>query len=228
MKTNLSLLALFLCCLSFSQTQTEVETEKNNDESFSLDYYFGVGVLYTDALEINPFLSESNIPTVRRFPFELSVGMSGSFGKNVIDFEFGFYNQERDDNGFGHKMISTQLTLRYLRSLVKFKNNSQFFLGSGLMLGSHELEFFDESESIDLNDAGNFGDVAILDNTQFYISPSLGYSMYSSEDNEEFLRIQLSYELNLTGNEWESDYARVNNSIDETGNRWRLQLIFPF
>jgi len=222
--------ALLVFSLSFSQNQEESDTviTGNNKSSFSLDYYFGVGMLYTDALDINPFLSESNVPTVRRFPFELSVGMSGSFGKNKIDFEFGFYNQERDDNGFGHKMNSTQLTLRYLRRVVKFENNNQFFIGSGLMLGSKDLEFFDRNESIDLSDPGSFGDVAKLDNSQFYISPTIGYSILSSDDNEEYLRLQLSYELNLTNNDWESDYARVNNSIDETGNRWRLQLIFPF
>jgi hypothetical protein len=231
-KSYFTIIALFVFSISFCQNQKESQSvtaiTENDESSFSLDYYFGVGMLYTDALDINPFLSESNVPTVRRFPFELSVGMTGSFGKNTIDFEFGFYNQERDDNGFGHKMNSTQLTLRYLRRVVKFENNNQLFIGSGLMLGTKDLEFFDESDSVDLNDPGSFGDVAKLDNSQFYISPSLGYSIISSEDNEEYSRLQLSYELNLTNNDWESDYARVNNSIDETGNRWRLQLIFPF
>ncbi|WP_019037065.1 hypothetical protein [Psychroflexus tropicus] len=232
MRTFLSLFTLCVISINISQaqeqSQPETLIENSDDRSFSLDYYFGVGLLYTDALDINPFLSESNVPTVRRFPVELSVGMTGSFGKNTIDFEFGFYNQERDDNGFGHKMNSTQLTLRYLRRVVKFENNNQLFVGSGLMLGTKDLEFFDENDSVDLNDPGSFGDVAKLDNSQFYISPSLGYSIHSSDDNEEYLRFQLSYELNLTSNDWESDYARVNNSFEETGNRWRLQVIFPF
>jgi hypothetical protein len=223
---------LLVFTFGFSQNENEAPTKTPDAEdeksNFSIDYYFGVGLLYTDALDINPFLSESNVPTVRRFPFEIALGMTGNFGKNRIDFEIGFYNQEREDAGFGHKMVSTQLTLRYLRKVLEFENKNEFFVGSGLMLGSYELEFFDKSESIDLTDAGSFGDIAKLDNAQFYLSPSVGYSIISSEDNHEFLRLQLSYELNLTGNSWESEYARVNNSIDEKGNRWRLQAIFPF
>lgn len=218
--------------LGFSQNENEIqeltsntEKEKNN---FSLKYYFGVGMLYTDALEINPFLSESNVPTVRRLPFEFSFGMNGDFGRNRIDLDFGFYNQERERGDFGHKINSAQLTLRYLRNVIQFENTNRIFVGAGLSYMTSELEFFDKSEIIDLDDSGSFGDLAKLTNSQFHISPSVGYSFFSSKDNQESLRIQLSYDINISNNSWNSDYARVSNSINETGNRFRLQLILPF
>lgn len=221
---------LLVFSIGFSQNEAESITSdaENDKSSFSLDYYFGVGMLYTDALDINPFLSESNVPTVRRFPFEFSLGMTGDFGRNRIDLDFGFYNQERERNEFGHKLNSAQLTLRYLRSIVEFENGNRVFAGAGLSYITTELEFFDKSETIDLDDPGSFGDLAKLTHSQFHISPSVGYSFFSSKDNEEYLRIQLSYDINISNNSWDSDYARVNNSIAETGNRFRLQLILPF
>ncbi|MFO7744890.1 MAG: hypothetical protein R6V36_05855 [Psychroflexus sp.] len=223
---------LLVFTLGFSQNENEsqpipsdVENEKSN---FSLDYYFGIGMLYTDALDINPYLSESNVPTVRRFPFEFSLGMTGDFGKNRIDLDVGFYNQERERDNFGHKVNSANLTLRYLRNVVQFENKNQIFIGAGLSYMTSELEFFDKSETIDLDDPESFGDLAKLNNNQFYVSPGIGYSILSSKDNEEHLRIQLSYDINITNSSWDSDYARVSNSKDETGNRFRLQLIFPF
>lgn len=223
---------LLVFTLGFGQNEGEpqnISPDTEDEESnFRLDYYFGTGMLYTDALDINPFLSESNVPTVRRFPFEISIGMTGDFGRNRIDLDFGFYNQERERDEFGHKLNSAQLTLRYLRNVIQFENQNRLFLGAGLSYMTAELEFFDKSETIDLDDPQSFGDLVKLTNSQFYISPSLGYSFFSSEDNEECLRLQLSYDINISNNSWDSDYARVSNSISETGNRLRLQVIFPF
>lgn len=223
---------LLIFTLSFGQIEDEsqsITSDTEKDKSnFSLGYYFGAGVLYTDALDINPFLSESNVPTVRRFPFEFSFGITGDFGRNRIDLDFGFYNQERERGDFGHEVNSAQLTLRYLRNIIEFENTNRIFLGVGLSYMTSELEFFDRSESIDLDDPESFGDLAKLTNSQFHVSPSIGYSIFSSEDNEEYLRVQLSYDINLTNSSWDSDYARVSNSISETGNRFRLQLILPF
>lgn len=233
MKTSYTTLVFLLVfALGYSQNENESQTDasktENENSNFKLDYYLGFGMLYTDALDINPFLSESNVPTVRRFPFELSFGITGDFGRNRIDLDFGFYNQERERDEFGHKVNSAQLTLRYLRNVIQFENNDRIFLGAELSYMTTELEFYDKSDDIDLNDPGNFGDLAKLNNSQFHISPSIGYSIFDSDDNEEFVRIQLSYDINVTSDSWESDYARVNNSISEAGNRFRLQLILPF
>jgi hypothetical protein len=233
MKTFYTTLAFLLVfALGFSQNENESQTDasktENENSNFKLDYYLGFGMLYTEALDINPFLSESNVPTVRRFPFELSFGITGDFGRNRIDLDFGFYNQERERDEFGHKVNSAQLTLRYLRNVIQFENNDRIFVGAGLSYMTTELEFFNKRDDIDLNDPGSFGDLAKLNNSQFHLSPSIGYSIFSSDDNEEYLRIQLSYDVNMISDSWESDYARVNNSISETGNRFRLQLILPF
>ncbi|MBZ9786705.1 hypothetical protein LB456_04475 [Psychroflexus sp. CAK57W] len=228
--TTFVLVLIFQMGFSQNENQSQILASDAEDEktNFSLGYYFGVGMLYTDALDINPFLSESNVPTVRRFPFEFSLGMTGDFGKNRIDLDIGLYNQERESGEFGHNINSVQVTLRYLRTIIQFENNNRIFAGAGLSYRLTELEFYDKSETIDLDDPESFGDLAKINNRQFPISPSLGYSFFSSKGNEEHLRIQLSYEFNLSNNNWESDYARVNNSIDETGNRFRLQLILPF
>lgn len=226
-----SILLLFfqmVFCQNDSQSQIITPKAENDKSNFSFGYYLGVGLQYTEAMDINPFLSESNVPTVRRFPFELSFGMTGDFGKNRIDLDFGFYNQERERNEFGHKVNSAQLTLRYLRNVIQTENKNRVFIGAGLSYRTAELEFYDQNKTIDLDDAGSFGDLAKLTNSQFYISPSIGYSIYSSKDSEDYLRIQLSYDVNVTNNSWDSDYARVNNSISEAGNNFRLQLILPF
>lgn len=226
--TTFVLLLVFALGFSQNESQTITSDVENENNNFKLDYYFGVGMLYTDAMDINPFLSESNVPTVRRFPLEFSLGMTGDFGRNRIDLDFGFYNQERERDEFAHKLNSVQLTLRYLRNVIQFENNNRIFIGAGLSYMTAELEFYDKSEDIDLNGAGSFGDLAKINNSQFHISPGIGYSIFSSKDNEEYLRIQLTYDVNITNNNWDSDYARVNNSISETGNRFRLQLILPF
>ncbi|SDG37792.1 hypothetical protein [Psychroflexus sediminis] len=226
MKNLFTSLLLFLFVgMTFAQ---ESELLASDKKGLDINFYFGLGLQYTDALEINPFLSESNVPTVRRFPFELSFGFTGDFGENRIDLDFGFYNQERERGDYGHQLNSAQLSLRYLRNVVQFEDKSRIFIGAGLSYRTSELEFYDKSESIDLNDAGGFGDLAKLNNSQFYIGPSLGFSLFSPKDREEYLRLQLTYDFNISGNSWESDYAQVNNSIEETGNRLRLQVIFPF
>lgn len=231
-KIYTTIVFLLVFTLGFSQsediTQDIVSNSETDKSKFSLNYYFGVGMLYTDALDINPFLSESNVPTVRRFPFEFSFGMNGDFGRNRIELDFGFFTQERERNEFGHKLNSAQLTLRYLRNIVEFENGNRVFVGAGISYMTTELEFYDKSETIDLDDAGSFGGLAKLTHSQFHFSPSIGYSFFSSKDNEESLRIQLSYDVNISNNSWNSEYARVNNSISETGNRFRLQVIFPF
>ena len=229
-KFSTTLAFLLVFTLGFSQNESQnqtsnAESEKNN---FTLKNYFGTGLQYTDALEINPFLSESNVPTVRRFPVELALGLTGDFGRNKIDLDFGFYNQEREREQFGHKVNSFQLTLRYLRNIIQFENNNRVFIGAGLNYMTTELEFFDRSNSIDLSDAGSFGGVAKLKNSQFHVGPSVGYSIFSTKENEVSLRIQLTYDINITTNSWDSDYARVSNNIYETGNKFRLQFILPF
>lgn len=231
---NIYLTFVFLLVFSYSHCQNDSESEsitsdtEGDKRNFSFGYYIGFGMQYTDALDINPFLSESNVPTVRRFPFELSVGMTGDFDKNRLDLDLGLYNQERERGEFGHKLNSVQLTLRYLRNTFQFENKNRIFIGAGISYSSAELEFFDKSENINLNDPESFGDLAKLTSSQFHVGPSFGYSIISSKNNEESLRIQLSYDINISNNNWNSDYAKVNNSIDETGNRFRLQLILPF
>ena len=220
-----SVLCLFVLMLTAMSSAQDTQVKENY---FNVDFYFGVGMLYTDALDINPFLSESNVPTVRRFPFEFSFGLFGDFGKNKVELDFGFYNQDRESNNFGHELSSGSITLRYLRQIIQFKNEHKLYAGLGINYMTSELEFFDESETIDLDEPGGFGDVAKLDLYQFHVGPSLGYSVFSSDDDGEFLRLQLSYDINVSNIDWDSDYALVSNSIDETGNRLRLQLIFPF
>lgn len=128
-KLVLCLCFIILGAISFAQDQQNDSTEENR---FNPNFYFGFGIQYTDALDINPFLSESNVPTVRRFPFELSFGFFGDFAKNRIEADFGFYNQERDSDNFGHKLNSANITLRYLRNFIQFKNEDKFYAGLGL------------------------------------------------------------------------------------------------
>lgn len=222
------IVGLFLfTCIGINYAQ-ETQSLTPTDKKLNVSFYFGAGMQYTDALEINPFLSESNVPTVRRFPFEFSFGFMGDFGKNRVDLDFGFYNQEREENNFGHQVNSANFTLRYLRNIIQFENKDRFYAGLALSYLTSELEFFDKNSTVDLEDPGDFGEVAKLDNTQFLVGPSIGYSFYSSSDDEESLRIQLTYDINVSSNDWDSNYARVSNSIEETGNRLRLQLILPF
>jgi hypothetical protein len=221
----LSLCLILFTEISFSQEEQIIPSDKT---IFDVNYYFGFGIIYSDALNINPFLSESNVPTVRRFPFEFLFGLVGDFGKNRIDLDFGFYNQERERDNFEHQITSGTLSLRYLRNVMQFENEDRFYAGLAINYRTSELEFFNKNQTIDLNEPGSFGDVAKLDLYQFHIGPSIGYSIFTSDENEEFVRFQLSYDINIFTNNWDSDYARLSNSVEETGNRFRFQAIFTF
>lgn len=209
--------------------QDESADEQDNDKSaFKFNSYFGIDFNYTDALDINPFLSESGVPTVRRFPIGFVLGFTTSFYENRIDLDFGFYNQEREQDNLGHKLNGFNIGLRYLRQVHQFKKGNSIAIGASVTYFRSELEFYDKSESIDLDDPGSFGDVAKLKNGQLYLGPTLSYSISSKKEDGEYVRFQLTYDFNVTQNDWSSDYARVDNSINETGNRFRLQVMFPF
>lgn len=224
---TLALVAFAFLATSSLMAQEE-ETLEVEKKPFDLTFYAGIDLMYTDALDINPFLNESGVPSVLQFPLGFAFGFTSDFGKNRIDLDFGFYNQERESGAVGHKLNGANLGLRYLRQIHNFDGGDFITLGASASYYTSELEFFDKSESIDLDDPGSFGDLAKLNNNQLYLGPTLGYSVYSQKKNKETVRFQLTYEFNITESNWSSDYARVDNSISETGNRLRLQLLFPF
>lgn len=224
---TLTIVILTFFASSSVKAQGDDKFELNN-KSLDLTFYAGIEVNYTDALDINPFLSESGVPTVRRFPVGFAFGFTSDFNKNRIDLDFSVYNQERESGAVGHKLMGGNIGLRYLRQVYNFDGGDFITLGASASYFMSELEFFDKSESIDLGDPGSFGDLAKLDNNQLYLGPTAGYSFYSQNKEKEVVRLQLTYEINVTESDWSSDYAEVENSINESGNRLRLQLLFPF
>lgn len=233
---------VFLLCITigFSQKNNDKsenltsDTEKSDTEedenNFFLEYYLGFGMSYTDALNINPYLSEAGVPTVRRFPFEFSFGAGFKIAeKNKIDFDFGVASMSREDGDFGHEIRNVSAGIRYTRNVLETKSKNFLNLGIGLSIFSSNLEFFDKSSNIDLDDPNSFGKVAKINNNQYMIGPTIGYVFRDKDKpNKEEIRIQLSYDINLSQNNWESEYANVSNRIDEDLNRFRLQLIVPF
>lgn len=231
---------IFLLCITtvFSQNNdesenltsdteiTDTEEDKNN---FFLEYYFGVGINYTDALNINPYLSETGVPTVRRFPLEYSIGLGFYLGeKNRIDFDLGLSSMSREDGNFEHKIGNASIGLRYTRNIFESKSKNFLNIGVGISTFRSSLEFFDKSSEIDLDDPNSFGRVAKLSHRQYMVGPTIGY-VFRDKDKpqKEQLRIQLSYDINVSENDWESEYANVSNSIDEDLNRLRLQILIP-
>ncbi|MFN2260616.1 MAG: hypothetical protein ABR595_00940 [Psychroflexus sp.] len=232
---------VFLLCITigFSQNNDESEnltadteksdTKEDNKSSFKMEYYFGVGMNYTDALNINPYLSEAGVPTVRRFPLEYSIGLGFYFAeKNRIDFDLGLANMSREDGDFEHKIGNVSIGLRYTRNVLETKSRNFLNLGVGISTFSSNLEFYDKNSEIDLDDPNSFGRVAKLNHRQYMVGPTIGYVFRDKDKPEkEQLRIQLSYDINISENDWDSEYANVTNSMDEDLNRLRLQLIFP-
>jgi hypothetical protein len=231
MKTYIKIITLFtlaLFSLTPVQAQDDENTESSSEDSFQFKTYFGFELASTEAANINPFLSESEVPTIRNFPLGFAFGFTTRFNHNRIDLDFSFYTQERERNEKGHKVNGANLGLRYLREVYESEKSNVLALGGTATYFVSNLEFYDKNETIDLSEPGSFGDVAKLDNNQFYVGPTLAYSIFTQKTNKEEVRFQLTYELNLTRNSWSSDYARVSNSISETGNRLRLQIILPF
>ncbi|WP_127845950.1 hypothetical protein [Psychroflexus aestuariivivens] len=237
-KFYLTLVFLFCITSGFSQSENEsqnltLDSEKSDtkeDNNFFLEYYFGVGMNYTDALNINPHLSEIGVPTVRRFPFEISFGLGFYFKeKNKIEIDLGVANMSREDGNFGHEIRNVSAGVRYTRNILETKGINFLNVGLGLSSFNGSLEFFNKSSNIDLDDPNSFGEIAKINHQQFMIGPTIGY-VFRDKDKpkKEQLRIQLSYDINISENDWESEYANVSNSMNENMNRFRLQLIFPF
>lgn len=228
LKTIAFIVATLIPMISVNAQDQDVDEQNDDKNAFKFNSYFGLDLNYTDALDINPFLSESGVPTVRRFPVGFNFGFTSSFSENRIDLDFGFYNQEREQDNLGHKLNGFNLGLRYLRQIHQFEKGNSIAIGASATYFRSELEFYDKNDNIDLNSPGGFGDLAKLKNGQLYLGPTLSYSISSKKNDEEYVRFQLTYDFNVTQSDWSSDYARVDNSIRETGNRFRLQLLFPF
>lgn len=213
MKNFKILIALLFVSVAFAQETTSTTTKEKPKFYFT----YGLNAQVHDELAIDKKLRAAGLPEVNSFTPELFIGMTLFDKKFSGDLDFGFLNSKNDNAGNENRYIGFTTRLRVHYNLIN-KEKIAFTTGLNLSNTQGELNIYAKNNAFDLNDltpVNNVGNVS-LKNSMVYFGPSA--SLYLFKNKSTKLRLNLGYEFAITNGKWKSDYASVNNTVNEQGN----------
>jgi hypothetical protein len=220
------ILVAALCVLAFGFTANAQDSLKVNPNKDKVRLYLGGGVAVTD-YNFNKKLANSDLPTISKGVFELTVGFNVLNKHTVSDFEFcGDYFSNKTTAGEKVKTLGAGFTWRP-HYIVYKKGGSFFSAGFDTTLMITSVDIYTRDNTIDLNDLNpetHTGHISLY-NSSFYIGPSMSFGILSDKDDS--FRITTGYGWNVARASWKSDYANVDNTVKENGQgRFYAKLIW--
>lgn len=218
-------LTLIFCLLLFGQTfaQTDSISTKNQLE---FKYYVGFGLTALDDYNLSSRLKEDGFPEIKNTMFDISFGFLLQSKRSMYTFEFAIARSEDDQDANEYELTRSNFSLDYQYNIFKIKQH-KVNLGGRLSVNTTENELFNTNSQADLENPSNLGELTKIDLTNWYLGPVASFQ-FRDKTNETWMRLQLSYEFNISENSWKSDYAQLLNSVKEDQNQFRVQAIFPF
>ena len=217
------LLIFCLLFISYSFAQNDTISNKNQLE---LKYYFGFGLVALDDYNLSSRLEGDGFPDIKTEMFDVSFGISLQSKRSMYTFEIGVTRSEDDRNANEYELTRQNYSLDYQYNLFNIKQH-KINLGGRLSLNITENELFNANSEADLENPSNLGELTKIDLTNWYLGPVVSFQ-FTNKTNDPWLRLQLSYEFNISENSWKSDYTQLLNSVKEDQNQLRVQAIFPF
>ena len=221
MKTKLSIFFLFLFL-----TATIAQQQKDSLSKNTGGFYFGVGLISKQNLNLNQKLESSNFAAIPEILPEIIIGINFIGKKYSGDFEFATAAIEKTNMGNKRQYVTASVRGNFSYNLVN-KEKIAFTTGVNLVLARSELDLFQENAVVDLNNINTVGSMGriTLNNGMLYAGPSA--SLYLFKNTNWQVRARAAYEFGLSSGEWRSDFAAVNNTVGRHGNnRFLFSILF--
>lgn len=202
---------LFVSAVLLAQNSDDVSKKK-----FDYDFLFGVN-LQTTSYTINDKLKAASLPEIKETLPEFVLGVNVFWEKFSADAEFGTVYGKNDNSTYNNQYVGFTFRLRGHYNLIN-KENIAFTGGLSLSGTSSELDVFTKSNAIDLNNLATLNSNHIsLRNDLFYIGPSASLYLFKNKKHVK-VKANLGYEFAFTNGKWRSDFATINNTVNESGN----------
>ena len=221
MKTTLLTLC-FVLSFGFSFSQSDSTKTK----PINVNYYIGFGLQSADDFNLSSALQNDEFPEIRTTDFEMSFGLTVQTPKSMYSLEWATSNSEDDQNGYNYELSRNIIGLGYQYNLFKIKQH-KFNLGARINYTFIENELYNTNSEADLANPSNLGELTKIDLNNWYLGPVMSFQ-FIDKDLDPWLRLQVSYDFNLSQNSWDSDYTQLINTIEEDQHMFRFQAIFPF
>ena len=90
--------------------------------------------------------------------------------------------------------------------------------GLNISSTASQVDVYNKNNVVDLNDLEvlNNSSHVSLKNQVFFVGPSV--SLYLFKGQKTKIRVNLGYEFAFTNGKWKSDFATVENTVNEKGN----------
>jgi len=209
----------------FGQTFAQTDSISTNNP-LEFKYYVGFGLTALDDYNLSSRLKEDGFPEIKNTMFDISFGISLESLRSIYTFEFAIARSKDDQNANEYELIRANFSLDYQYNIFKIKQH-KINLGARLSVNTTENELFNQISQADLENPSNLGELTKIDLTNWYLGPVASFQ-FRDKENKPWLKLQLSYEFNISENSWKSDYTQLLNSVKEDQNQFRVQAIFPF
>ncbi|MGV3461345.1 MAG: hypothetical protein ACO1N9_12920 [Flavobacterium sp.] len=183
-----------------------------------LNLYVAFGAAFNGDYKLNDKLAAQGLPQMSDTQFEATIGFNvRATRKFWMDFEvLAAYSDEKD----AVNRVRTATFGGTIRPHYVAFNTKGFFgtVGADISYIGNQVDIFTRGNVIDLNalDPAFHGGHISLRNELLYAGPSLSFGFLQ---NTGFpLRLNLGYEWAITNGKWKSDFANVNNNVNESGH----------
>jgi hypothetical protein len=192
------------------------QSDDKNESKVKTKFYIGLGG-HNQKFTLNDKLNFSNVAKLNETAFDLAFGIN-VFGKKYSgDLEFSTAVSRNDNENSKNVYANFSTRVRFHYNVIN-KNEMAFTAGLNLAYAVTDATFYSKNNSIDLNNLqpnNNFGEFSLINNV-FYAGPSV--ALYVRKHKKTSLRLNIGYEFALSNGRWKSDFATVNNTVNESGN----------
>ena len=214
MKFILSIVLFFLHFCLFAQETTEFEQKK-----VSISSHLNLGGKYFQSFDISNNLMRDGLSNLDNL-FAPSINFDISVRKKRLHFVWssGIAATSRKEENHKYRFMSAE-TGGSLTYAILGNNKSSFSVGSLLNVSSNSLSIFSTDATFSLNSINPINQTGSLE--IYYIPVRTGlmleWSSYSNEGLPKNVDIIFTYQRVINSPKWQSDYADVQDTINETG-----------
>lgn len=196
-------------------TTTETKPVRVIKDRFNLYAGFGVNIL--GDYKMNDKLKASGMPEIASAAPEVTFGFnytpSDSRFYHDLELAAAYMDEKTTTNRLKTTVASFKFRLHY-----KVIETQKLFLSGGLDLGYAQtiVNLYSRGNTIDLNDldpSTHTGHIN-MNSSQFTLGPSVALGLFQDSFP---VRINAGYSIGVTKGKWESEFAKVQNTVNESG-----------
>jgi len=213
---------LLFAIITVSFLNASAQTKDTLD--VKIDFYVGIGIQVQNNLNINSKLALAGLPTVPTTNPEFILGLS-FFGKKYSGSIEGNGVYFRDNNGPN----TTDLATANIRSNFSYNliNKEKIAVTAGLnaTFSFTQFNIYNSNTVVDLNNLNPSSNTGLINlhNSMIYLGPSA--SLFLFKNTKWQVRLNAAYEFGVARGSWKSNFANVNNTVNERGNN---RFVFGF